>query len=60
MHPAAKVCDRVHYKHTLPSMLTRALGWPVPPAEAAALEVDVLQCLQWRLGPHFNLQAGEG
>ena len=56
---AAKLCDRLHYKDTLTNLLTSALGDWVHPAKAAALEVDVLQRLQWRLGPRFDL-AGSG
>ena len=55
VHVAAKNVERVPYARLLPAMLAWARGGaPVPAAEAAVLELDVLTALEWRLGPFFG------
>ena len=54
VHVAAKCVERVPYARLLPTMLTWAAGGAtVSPAVAACVELDVLQALEWRLGPFF-------
>ena len=59
VHVAAKNVDAVPYRRLLGTMLANLYGLDgVPAAAAAALELDVLVGLGWRLGPYFS-PAGE-
>ena len=55
VHVAAKNVDTVPYRCLLATMLANLCGVEgVSPAAAAALELDVLVGLGWRLGPFFS------
>ncbi|KAL4435654.1 hypothetical protein ABPG77_002617 [Micractinium sp. CCAP 211/92] len=47
-----KVTDSVHFANQLSHMLSYALGERVPAESAEGLEMQVLQVLDWRLGPY--------
>ncbi|BDA45319.1 hypothetical protein COCOBI_07-1060 [Coccomyxa sp. Obi] len=51
---AAKNVEFVPYKKLLSTMLSHVHNREVPANAAAELELEVLQALQWRLGPFFR------
>lgn len=51
---AAKNVEALRYRRLLPSMLSHALNLDVQPAQATIVEMECLQALEWRLGPHFH------
>ena len=48
---AAQNVDRVAFRGLPAAMLGHCAGAAVLPRAAAALEVEILQALNWRLGP---------
>ncbi|KAK9829443.1 hypothetical protein WJX72_005896 [[Myrmecia] bisecta] len=50
---AAKNCETLQYKRLLQTMLTHIHACPISMDQAAALELECLQALEWRLGPFF-------
>ena len=54
IYVAAKNVEYVPYKRLLQTMLSHVHGCEVSAEAAAALEVEVLQGLDWRLGPFFR------
>lgn len=54
IYVAAKNVEYVPYKRLLQTMLSHVHGCEVSPEAAAALELEVLQGLDWRLGPFFR------
>lgn len=51
---AAKNVEFVPYKKLLSTMLSHVHNREVPANAAADLELEVLQALQWRLGPFYR------
>ncbi|KAK9865597.1 hypothetical protein WJX84_004980 [Apatococcus fuscideae] len=51
---AAKNVEALRYRRLLPSMLSHALNFDVQPSQATIVEMECLQALEWRLGPHFH------
>ncbi len=51
---AAKNVEFVPYKKLLSTMLSHVHNREVAATAAADLELEVLQALQWRLGPFFR------
>ena len=51
---AAKNVEALRYRRLLPSMLSHALGIKIEPGQATEIEMECLQALEWRLGPHFS------
>ena len=53
---AAKNGERVPYRRLLPTLLQALAARELPPAASAALELDVLVALEWRLGPFYSAE----
>ena len=53
---AAKNNERVPYRRLLPTLLQALAARELPPASSAALELDVLVALEWRLGPFYSAE----
>ena len=51
---AAKVLEQVPYKHLLSTMMSHIYGSEVHSDWGAELEIEVLQALDWRLGPVYS------
>ena len=51
---AAKVLEQVPYKHLLSTMMSHIYGSEVHSDRGAELEIEVLQALDWRLGPVYS------
>ena len=54
---ACKVTEGLPYKHLLPTMLSQLRGHRVTISQAMTLELNLLEALEWRLGPHLGPQS---
>ncbi|KAL4857052.1 hypothetical protein ACK3TF_002735 [Chlorella vulgaris] len=58
LYLAAKVSDRVRYRGMLTSIISSLVDCDVHGHESRTLELGVLERLDWRLGPFFDLGRG--